>query len=385
MNRRHILASLPGLVITPGTHADASLDGLSPIEKIMHDFVMQRMLDGDGLCRSMLCAETLLPWTKDNVSKLDQRRMADMFQNSPDIAGCVTYENALMATGEFTASQIARYHVTKDETARELAHRCIRGLLAVIEEGRHHMPGWLPKPFGGVSRARDSHEMSVDQYTKAVVALHAWRPQAEAKEQALIDRFFIDAADFFIARKWRHAYRHRTIVTAATHHHALGLYVPLVVLAAKRSGKESYVAELANFDEALDAALASDGLESGFNGISLIAEGFHLAMQAGGTDKRLPQMIEKLWHIGAKCVDARGIGFIAGKDHAPDSQAPRLAAIAPFVHALNPALQAPALAAKILAAHRDPAQMRHVRDLDVTISEVSITSWLAAYWRLRAA
>ena len=361
------------------------MDDLASIEKIMHDFVMRRLLDDSGLCRSMLCAETLKPWTMENLPKLDPRRMTDMFQNSPDIAGCVNYENALMATGEFALSQIVKHLVTKDAGVGELAHRCIRGLLAVIDEGRHYMPGWLPKPFGGVGHARDSHEMSVDQYTKTIVALHAWRALADAKELAIIDRFFIDAADFFIARKWRHAYRHRTIVTAATHHHALGLYVPLVVLAAKVSGNERYLAELAKFDEAIDAALANDGLESGFNGISLIAEGFHLAMQAGVTDKRLPRMIEKLWQIGARCVDDTGVGFIPNKDHDPDSQAPRLAAIAPLVDALKPSLNAPALAKKILGAHRDPAQMRHVRDLSPTISEVSITSWLVAYWRLRSA
>jgi hypothetical protein len=311
--------------------------------------------------------------------------MADMFQNSPDIAGCVTYENALMATGEFALSQIERHRVTGETSARDLAHRCIRGLLAVIDQGRHHMPGWLPKPFGGVSHARDSHEMSVDQYTKAVIALHAWRPLADAQEQAVIDQFFIDAADFFIARKWRHAYRHRTIVTAATHHHALGLYVPLVTLAARASGKAHYIAELSKFDQPINAALAEASLESGFNGISLIAEGFHLSMQAGSTDKRLPQMIEKLWRIGAKYVDERGAGFVGNKDIDPDSQAPRLAAIATMVDALNPNLNATALARKILGAHRDPAKLRHVRDLSPTIAEVSITSWLVAYWRLQKA
>ncbi|MFO1485373.1 MAG: hypothetical protein U1F71_18575 [Verrucomicrobiaceae bacterium] len=384
-NRRQFIAMLPGMLAASRLRAEGSLEELATVEAAMHDFVMQRMLDADGLCRSMLCAETLSPWTKENVSKLDRRRMMDMFQNSPDIAACVNYENALMATSEFALSQIVKHRVTKDAAARELAHRCIRGLLAVIDEGRHYMPGWLPKPFGGVSHARDSHEMSVDQYTKTVIALHAWRPLADAKEQAVIDQFFIDAADFFIARKWRHAYRHRTIVTAATHHHALGLYVPLVLLAAKASGKDLYLAELANFDEPINAALANDGLESGFNGISLIAEGFHLAMKTGSTDERLPRMIEKLWQIGAKCVDDKGVGFIANKDRDPDSQAPRLAAIAPFVDSLNPKLNAPELAKKILGAHRDPAQLRHVRDLSLTIAEVSITSWLVACWRLREA
>lgn len=381
--RRSFLSTLLGLPIASRMRA-ADLDDLASIEKTMHDFVMQRMLDDDGLCRSMLCAETLKPWTKETVWKLDQRRMLDMFQNSPDVAACVNYENALMATSEFALSQIVNHRVTKGDASRELAHRCIRGLLAVIDEGRHYMPGWLPKPFGGASHARDSHEMSVDQYTKTVIALHAWRPLADAKERAVIDQFFIDAADFFIARKWRHAYRHRTIVTAATHHHALGLYVPLAALAAKASGKDRYLAELAHFDEPINAALANDGLESGFNGISLIAEGFHLAMQAGATDKRLPQMIEKLWQVGARNVDDKGVGYIR-KDREPDSQAPRLAALAPVVDALNPKLKATELAQKILAAHRDPALMLHVRDLKLTISEVSITSWLVAYWRMKKA
>lgn len=382
-HRRHFLTTLLGLLASSRLCAQESSGELAAIEKVMHDFVVQRMLDPDGLCRSMLCAETLRPWTKENVSQLDQQRMADMFQNSPDIAGCVTYENALMATGEFALSQIERHRVTHETSARDLAHRCIRGLLAVIDRGRNYMPGWLPKPFGGVSHARDSHEMSVDQYTKAVIALHAWRPLADAQEQAAIDQFFIDAADFFIARKWRHAYRHRTIVTAATHHHALGLYVPLVTLAAKASGKPRYLTELGNFDQPINAALAKDVLESGFNGISLIAEGFHLAMEAGSTDKRLPQFIEKLWQIGARCVDERGEGFVANRDRDPDSQAPRLAAIATIVDALNPNLNATALARKVLGAHRDPGKLRHVRDLSPTIAEVSITSWLVAYWRMR--
>jgi hypothetical protein len=280
-------------------------------------------------------------------------------------------------------SQIIRHRVTQDAAARELAHRAIRGILAVVEEGRHYMPGWLPKPFGGVRHARDSHEMSVDQYTKAIVALHAWRPLADRKEQTVIDRFFIDAADFFIARKWRHAYRHRTIVTAATHPHALGLYVALVQLAAKVSGDEGYLKQLTNFGGAIDAALANDGLESGFNGISLIAEGFHAAMQAGAQDKRLPQLIEHLWRAGSRCIDEQGRGFIPRKVPEPDSQGPRLAAIATIVEPLDPGARATDLARKILGAHRDPSEMRHVGDLNDCIGEVSITSWLVGYWRLR--
>lgn len=386
-NRRQFISTLLAGSTASRLHAITSAESaaLSPIEKTMHEFVLQRMMDADGLCRSMLCAATLAPWTNAGLAKTDQRRITDMFQNSADKAGCMAYENALMATGEFALSQIIRHRVTEDAAARELAHRAIRGILSVIEEGRHYMPGWLPKPFGGVRHARDSHEMSVDQYTKAIVALQAWRPLADKDEQAVIDRFIIDAADFFIARKWRHAYRHRTIVTAATHPHALGLYVALVQLAAKASGDNGYLAQLKNFDGAIDAALAKEGLEAGFNGISLIAEGFHVAMQAGSQDKRLPQMIEHLWRAGSQCIDEQGRGFIPREVPEPDSQGPRLAAIATIVESLDPNTHATDLARKILGAHREPSRMRHTGDLTESIAEVSITSWLVAYWRLREA
>jgi hypothetical protein len=96
-------------------------------------------------------------------------------------------------------------------------------------------------------------------------------------------------------------------------------------------------------------------------------------------------MIEHLWKVGASRIDEQGRGFIPRQPPIPDSQGPRLAAIAPLVESLNPATRATELACKILNAHRDPSQMRHVGDLSESIAEVSITSWLVAYWRFREA
>lgn len=394
-SRRNFITSLLAASLSSRLNASSGtkVDDLAATEKVMHDFVVQRLMDGDGLCRSMLNMKTLAPWTNAEfaatgaarISDKFQMRITDMFQNSPDLAGCLTYENTLMATGEFAQSQIIRYRVTKEDAARKLAHRAIRGILAVIEEGRHYMPGWLPKPFGGVRHARNSHEMSVDQYTKAVVALHAWHPLASRDEKAVIDRFFIDAADFFIARKWRHAYRHRTIVSASTHPHALGLYVALVVLAAKASGDDRYLKQFSSFDAAMNAALMDKGLNT-FNSTSLIAEGYYTAIQAGSKDPRLPRMIEWLWEIGSKCIDENGHGFTPAKEPMPDCQATRVAAIATLVEAQRPSTRATVLARKILAANRDPSKMWHAFDgLTDCLAEISITSWLIAYWRLRDA
>lgn len=116
-----------------------SLGSLLAAERVMHDFATTRMMDGGGLCRSFPCAATLAPWTNGDLAKTDQRLITDMFQNAPDKAGCLTYENALMATGEFALSQINRHRVSRDDSARELAHRAIRAILAVIEEGHRFL------------------------------------------------------------------------------------------------------------------------------------------------------------------------------------------------------------------------------------------------------
>ena len=96
-NRRSFITTLVSTVLAsrlaPVRAAD--LDPLSPIEKIRHDFVMRHMMDDDGLCRSFLCAATLAPWTNEDLAKTDQRRIIDMFQNSPEKAGCLSYENSI--------------------------------------------------------------------------------------------------------------------------------------------------------------------------------------------------------------------------------------------------------------------------------------------------
>ncbi len=354
---------------------------LSATADAFHTFVTTRMMDGDGLCRSFLHTDTLKPWTDAQLSKMDQRKLTDWFQNAPDKSACLAYENALMATGEFALSQIVRHRVTGEDSAKKIAHRAIRAILAVVEQGRHYMPGYLPKPFGGVAGARDSHEMSPDQYTKAIVALHAWRPLADRDEAAEIDRFFVDAAEFFIARKFRHAYRHRTIVTAQTHHHALGLFVPLVVLAANVTGNRSYLEHLSGFSEAIDAAMTNKVLAN-FNMTSLLIEGFHVAMREGCDDPRLTKLIAVLWRRAAEHVDARGDTFEGDSPPRKTSQGTRLAATATIVEQLHLSIDATTPAVAILKRLSNIQQMTNYR-VPGAISTTSVTSWLVAYWRLR--
>jgi len=344
-------------------------------------FVTSQMSDQDGLCLSFLNAETLRPFTKSDLARGEwPTLLEDWFQNAPDKVSCMLYENSLMSTGEFAMSQMAKYRVTQKEEAKDRARRSILAILAVIDEGRYYAPGYLPKPLGGLRRARYSHEMSIDQYTKAIAALDAWRPWANRSEQERIERFFIDAAEFFIARKWRHAYRHRTIVTADTHLHALGLFVPLAQLAANVSGDKSYLRHLSKFGKALDASMKDEVLAN-YNQCALIIEGFHVALANGCSDPRLRNIIASVWARSAALVNEDGVGIDPSKKM-PTSQTTRIAGVATLVKKWTPGLGVTEVAWRILERLTEVKQMTNPR-VPGAIADTSVSSWLLGYWRLR--
>jgi hypothetical protein len=385
-SRREFLRRLAGAGLTATVQGWSKVvppqDPLTETAKRFHSFVVDRMLDGDGLCRSFLNLETLAPFTNAQLAAPHwQADLTDWFQNAPDKAACLSYENSLMATGEFGLSQVVRFRVTGSSEARSRARSAMRAILAVVREGAHYMPGYLPKPFGGIDRARYSHELSPDQYTKALVALAETRPLANRSEAEKIERFFVDAADFFIARKFRHAYRHRTIVAPETHLHALGLHFPLLQLAANVSANRGYLAHLAGLGPLLDAATTAEVLAN-FNMASLLIEGFSLAIRAGNTDPRLPSLIRLLWERSARNIDENGDAYDDGRPERKTAAGTRIAAVAPLVRRLHPEVESEAVARRILRRLTGVRQMEEYR-VKGAISDTSITSWLLAYWRLQ--
>jgi len=360
--------------------------------RTFQDFITSNMLDADGLCRSFLDCQTLEPWTNDQLAKHD---LSCFFQNAPDMAACLAYENALMSTSEWATSQLMRHNATGEVAALDAARHGIHAILKVAEQGRHYMPGYLPKPFGGIPRCRDSHEISPDQYTKAIMALYTWRSVADKHEAEEIDRFFVEAADFFVARQFRHAYRHRTIVTADSYRHSLGLFVPICVLATNITGKAMYREQLPLFDRAIDDSFEDTSL-AGFNQAALLVEGFELALLEGHEDSRLKPLIESFWTRSAANVDEQGKGYAGPEADQYTSQSTRLASLATTVERHHPQLRPRELAKRILSAHNDVQQMRHCTPEDAatlpnshqwlghSICDTSISSWLLAYWRMQA-
>jgi hypothetical protein len=369
---------------------------LAPLADYFQQFAENHLLDGDGLVRCWISPATLRPISPDELSPRDEGYLRDIYQNAPDKAGALTYENALMATGEFAMSQIERHRRTGLDDAFALARKAVRGILAVSREGRHSMPGYLPKPFGGVARARYSHEMSTDQYTKAIAALDQWLPHASPEERSEIVRFYLDAADFFIARNFRFPWRQRVIVDPRIHLHTLALYIPLMVLAA-RYGDKKYLDHLRIFEDPMK--LLAQALEHPdqlplevqrstdlkFNGTSLILDGFAVAVRNGSTDARITDLMRRSFDRATQNIDAAGFGRESANDGKNSSWVLRVIAGAPLLDRDSDSEQRRNVGWRVLGAHDHIDRMRINSTADPIdgIDAAGIASWLLAYWRLK--
>ena len=399
VTRRHFVQTaaatalmLPLVGRVGGAQVAGERERLAHLADYFQHFAENYLLDGDGLVRAWLSPATLLPISPDELSPRYEAYLRDMCQNSPDKAGALTYENALMATGEFAMSQIERYQRTGSKDAFALARKAMGGILAVSREGRNYMPGYLPKPWGGVARARYSHEISTDQYTKAIAALDQWLPHASPEERSEILRFYLDAADFFIARNFRFPWRQKVIVEPHIHLHTLALYIPLMVLAA-RYGDKKYLDHLRKFEEPtklLVEALehpdqAPRGFDMKLNGTSLLLDGLAVAVRNGSTDVRLPDLMRRYFDRATQNVDAAGFGQEIGqKDGQNSSWVLRVIAGAPLLDRDNKSEQRQHLVCRVLGAHDHIDRMRIKTGADPIdgIDALGIASWLLAYWRL---
>jgi len=400
VSRRNFVqtAAATALMLPLASRASAAQVASEP-ERLAHladyfqQFAENHLLDGDGLVRCWISPATLRPFSPEELSQRDEGYLRDICQNSPDKAGALTYENALMATGEFAMSQIERYQRTGSKDAFALARKAVGGILAVSREGRNYMPGYLPKPFGGVARARYSHEMSTDQYTKAIAALDQWLPHASPEERSEILRFYLEAADFFIVRNFRFPWRQKVIVEPHIHLHTLGLYIPLMLLAA-RHGDKKHLDHLRKFEEPMKLLVqalehpdqAPSGFDMKFNGTSLLLDGFAVAVRNGSTDARLPDLMRRYFDRATQNIDAAGFGRDSATNNGKTSSwVLRLIAGAPLLDRDSESEQRRHLGWRVLGAHDHIDRMRINTTADAIdgIDAAGIASWLLAYWRFK--
>ena len=378
------------------------LKKLEKHELRIRDFVENHMVDQDGMVLSFLCKKTLKPWTNDQLKQFCGGLKVFEPSARGDMAGVLAYEDSLMATSEYGLSQIYRYKLEKQPEALASASQQVFALLQVFYEGESFERGYLPKPHGGMRKAALSHEISPDQQIKALATLRAYEAYASPSLIKRIHHNLVALADYHIVRNFMHPRRECFIVTPENRPHHLSVLIPSLWIAYRITGKKSYLQHLLRFDSLLDDLAQGKNLFCDYNPASLYIEGFHLAMQEGLKDQRLTEIIRRLWEGSVQQITADGQGYLSDRRISKTSRVLRLPSYAPIVDFYFPEIEAWRKALLVLERLDDPRKMLYVdppvsakalQEIKNTyhevgsqsICETSVTSWLLAYWRLRAA
>lgn len=368
------------------------LQALEPTERVMREFIETRMIDEAGLVYSHLFTETLEPWRAEDFARKGYRLgFYNIDRGDPE--GQLAYEDSIMATGEYALASLVRHDVTGAPDAIGAASLALFAILRVIYEGELYEKGFLPKPHGGMRRAAYSHEISVDQYIKAIVAMEAYRPFASPALGRLMDRKLVEMADYHMNRDFIHPRRESFVVTPENRTHGIAFFIPICWLAYRITGDAKYRDALSRFDAVLDGLLGGEPPLI-CNIVGLFMEGFHLALQAGYEDQRLVALLGRLWDERAALTRERGLRHNVPEQDFPSTRVTRISSFAPIVAQYFPEKQPLELGLEILEDIRDPATMVHVGDASKahplhrydseSIHGVNIASWLVGYWRMRS-
>lgn len=376
------------------SHLIRALADLVSAEADVRGFLEAHMVDECGLVLSHLNADTLLPWRPEELAGAD--RPPFCHPHCKDPAAYMAYEDSLMATGEYAHSQVLRFQLTGEAEALAAAAHQVSAILRVLFEGAKFEKGFLPKPFGGIGRcAHLSHELSPDQYIKCMAALRAYQPYAPPSLSRTIDDYLVAIADYFTARRFLHPRRESMVVTPENRPHAAAHYIPALAIASRITGDQGYLDRLERFDAVLDE-LAGGVTEPIFNIGCLWMEGLHMAARDGWEDGRFPDIVRVLWENHSSRVHGDGLGHNQDDATLRTSRVVRVAAFAPIAEVYCPGFDAGTVGLRILRGLTDPRRMRYIqpeaaehlppgrRYLTRTICEVSVSSWLLAYWRTRA-
>jgi hypothetical protein len=370
----------------------AALEQLAPVEARLVEFIERHLVDGHGLIRAHVNVHTLQPWTVEQLAQgQHQLHFYDVRRGDP--VGQLTYEDSIMATGEYALSRMHKFAVTADPLALAAAAQPVHALLRVAEEGAKYERGYLPKPHGGATRAAYSHEISVDQYIKALLALRLWQQHCGPAQRRLIDELIVAMCDYHLVRKFQHPRREMMIVTPENRTHGMALFIPLLVLAHQITGQSHYREALRRFDGIIDELLTG-AVPTNTNIVGLFMEGFDLALREGHQDDRLVRLLGRMWEGKLADIERLGLWHEDPTDTFTSSRGLRVAPFAPIVDHHLPGYHAHRLALKLLQGMTDPMQMLYantpaeqlhptIRFRASSLCETTLSSWLLAYWLLK--
>lgn len=216
---------------------DLARDRLEEMAGRIGQFTARHMVDADGLVYCGLNQRTLKPFRDREIRQEQCFADAHLKQHFSN-AEVFNYEDSNMATAEYLLANLYQWRVTGAPAAKNAARRGFNALKAVAEAGSHNsrgvvMPmfGFLPKPHGGVAKARLCAEVSIDQYLRVMYALQEYAAGlARPAEKAWIDRFLAGCADCWDINHYTFNYFSNIVRWGACGHHAIafGLYCSAV-------------------------------------------------------------------------------------------------------------------------------------------------------------
>ena len=283
----------------------------------------ERFLDGakneDGIIYSDVKADELRAWRDEDL--IDKGYdLWDLWLPHP--AEHMHYEDCIMAMGRYVGAKILKHLAAGgDEPALKDAEAVVRVLLAIARQGDRYESGYLPKPYGGLHGCHESRYISSDQYEHALFAFRRFRKACPGSELIPeIESSIIKFADYFIRHDFTYVYFGRTLAAIEEREagdlpvgiaiHGLGLFMPLMHMAAEISGERKYEDVLTNrlIPRLLDYT-ANRPFAQNQNTCNLLVLGLYYCRQRGYAPKELTAIMEMLWRLDAGMLSADGLGY----------------------------------------------------------------------------
>jgi len=272
---------------------------------------LDSMRDKDGLVYASINAAEMRPWIDEDLKGYP---VWDSWAG--DFAGCLLYEDCLMGTGRYVSAKVLKHLFTGgDGEALSDAERSVRAILALSREGDKIEDGFLPKPFGGLSKASLSKNTSNDQYEHALFAL--WQFHQACPESALIPEIesaILRWTDYFARRDFSYVFHgYHWVCTDPTEkddgfpvsvgRHSLGLYLPMCLMCYQITGQKRYMDAV--HDRLLPSlrrwiARPDFGFSGHSNSCNLLGLGVYSCWRQRAITEDACQALQMCWEIAEK-------------------------------------------------------------------------------------
>ena len=204
-------------------------------------------VDPDGLIYNVIHDKHRRPYKAEDFAPTDRYRPIWEQQGWPTIEAFTNYENTPHQTGLYLAYQAYRYQVTGDPVCLQRGGRTLEAVKCNFDIGEKVLErGYWPKPFGGLSEARRSKDMTPDNNFELVLGLSKYLDVAPPDQHAVAAEVLQGIIDFYVRHNFDHSwllergYRGLFDYVNTYHYHCGPAIICYLKIAADHFGPEPY-------------------------------------------------------------------------------------------------------------------------------------------------